>query len=220
MSYSAWADVGAGKGRIMDTRAVPLTYSNENQGLTANLTDGTQNIFQFAMPIPGSIDKFRETIVIKKCDFMFLDDPGTLDGSPQILSVHASMLARDFAATYQGILVDAQDETQKAQYDGPYPFGELNPGTPRTSNTANGSETMVSGTNVRWTGPRDIDLSIPAYFTYVNSTKAVTAVTGARADADFTATEKVVVRPWVTFRKLSRMEKAARKALDLARIHT
>lgn len=201
------------------TQAVPLVYSNENIGFTANLVTGTNDVFQFAMPLPGSIDKFRETMVIHACDYLFLNEIGNPGLGPNSLQVTMSMLAKDFDGAFRGTGVDAEDETMKSQFDGPYNFGALEHILVTTAATEPG-RVQDNTVNLRWIPPRPIDLSIPFYNNFINTSKLITLITSAAADASFTQFEKIMVRPWVTFRRLSRMERRARMALDLARIHT
>lgn len=205
-----WKNEGHAQ-RVLPPNIMFVHYTNENYGFTANLADGTNTVFAFALPIPATINIFEQTPVWHKLDFFFVskENPGPV-ATTEALQVYLSYLDREFAATFENFLADAEDENIKAQFDGPYLFGQVNIKAVRTSNTSAAQDLSNSVENIRYTPPTVLDGSHPLYIQFVSQSSTVTAATGAIADKDFTQFERTCIRGWFTVRRLSPAELLAR----------
>jgi len=205
-----WNQVGHAQ-RVLPSNVMFVYYTNENFGFTASLADGTNSVEAFALPIPATINIFEQTPVWHKLDFIIVQkNGGNLAATMENLTVWLSYLDREFAATFEGIGTDAEDENLKAQFDGPYIFGLIEAKAVRSSNTSAYPDKAQIGVNIRYTPPTILDGSHPLYIQFVSGGVTVTAATGAQVDKDFTLFERVAIRGWFTVRLLTPSEMSAR----------
>lgn len=184
--------------------------TNEQIGLTATLASGVNDVYQFALPFPSSINLHTQTMIIWAIDFMFLDVNAAKDDGAQWLGFYVSMLKKSFAVTFRGLASDAEDDNLKAQLDGPYEFGHKLYHATDGSLASPWQYDMDVNQLVRWFPVVPLRLLTPLYITLFNQTVTVDPVTGDETAADFSQVESVAIKPWFTLSNLTPLEMSQR----------
>lgn len=197
---------------VLDDRVDFATFSNEDNGFIASLV-AALNVFEFAGPYPSSVDLFEETIVWYKSDHMLMHFFAEIDNaeSMPMLQIDNSMLQIEHAITYQGSVVDAEDEVHKSKFAGPMTVGLVQANMGTAASVA-ASSFSLRAQNVMQYSPvrRGIDLITPRYESYTNASFDIAEATGATSAADFVLHERVSERIWHRKRPLSPGERSFR----------
>lgn len=177
--------------------------SNEDIDFNANLVTGTNEVHEFALPYPSSIDLFNESLIVHAIDFILQDVPIT-SGASQQLFANLSMLDKSPEDDWDGSADDNNDEYLKAVFSRNITFGYV----PTDVYEVSGDALVGISENVqaRYIPPQPLDLVTPLFVELVNQ-----SITEAFARANFTDYEKVQMTVWFTTRRLSRAEKSARE---------
>jgi hypothetical protein len=120
------------------------------------------------------------------------------------------MLDKEFAATFQGDAVDAQDENLKAQFARNIFFGHKKMMITAVAAVEGGERDVDGVTDAIYFPPIPLDLVTPLYIQLVNQSFTVTLATNVMAASDFSLPETVQIVVWFTKRKLTPGEKSAR----------
>lgn len=183
------------------------TLSNEDQGFTANLVAGTNDVHAFALPFPATLNLFTQTIIDWATDFIFHATLALSAGTAiQALMYHQAMLDQEFSVSWFGNLTDLDDEALKAQYCGPCFFGQHRTSIVATAAVEGSQRENDVVKNSRYTPPVPLRLVSPKYIQYTNQSQTITLATNVVAEANFVNFEKVVVRQWFTRSNLTRGE--------------
>jgi len=188
-----------------------VVYSNEDIGMTAALAVGVNDVFAFAMPYPASMDLMTQSMVVWAMEFVVQKnsyDGGT--GNVEALNAFLSMLDREFAATFIGVGVDAEDENIKAQFARNIYFGGNTAQEVATASVEGGTRVNDAQIDALYFPPVPLDLITPLYIQLVNQSSNETLATNVVAAANFTTFERVNIIPWFTIRNLSPAELAFR----------
>lgn len=205
-----WIEVGH-KPRVLPPNIMFVYYTNENFGFTANLVIGTNETEAFALPLPATINIFIQTVVWHKIQFLMnFRENSNSEITPQVLKVHLSYLDREFAVDFNGAGADIEDGNLKAQFDGPFSFGEVKPTVVITARESTNRQYHHAVENLTYTPPVPLDGSHPLYIQFTNQSCTITAGTAAAAELTFSATEQTGIRGWFTVRNLSPSEMQAR----------
>lgn len=187
-----------------------VNYSNEDIGFNANLVAGVNDVEQFAVPYPATLDLFAQTISVHAIEFILHNDR-KIRGGVTFFSylVHLSMLDREFSVSWFGNLDDGNDEAWKAQFAGPMHVGTMG-GAITASASVEGSHREISHQDVLYYPPVPLDLITPLFVQYTNQTATINTTTNAVVEADFSAFERSTLRMWFVTRFLSAEERATR----------
>lgn len=181
---------------------------NEDFGLNAALLQGTNDLFETTIPYPAEWDQDTEVVMMKKAQGFFVDRPYS-DAQGYSFDFNMSYLDRRPAATYRGLLSDANEEWFKSIFVGPmkagrgfYPTGTANLSQLFTQMLQYGFEyvpEVIGG----------LSMFFPIYIDIANQTTTVTVTSGADAPADFPLIdlEKFVFRYFYTIRRQTRAER-------------
>lgn len=198
---------------VIDSRADFAWFSNEDIALTATLATGVNDTHEFALPYPSSVDLFEETIVLYKQDWiMGLEALTDIDATEIVrqFAVECSMLQIEHITTsYQGSFTDAEDESLKSKFAGPFGFGMF---SFVKSDAGDISSALINqNVNIMQYMPfgRGLDLISPLYNVIINKAFSV-AATAVLAAADNTSVEAVADRIWHRKRNLTSAERSFR----------
>lgn len=186
-----------------------VTYSNEDLGRTAAYSAGN-DVQQVPMPYPSSMNLWEETFILFAIEFIHHNN----DQAKTSLifageTVHLSMLGDDFGDNWASVLVDAEDETWKAQFAGPFYVGELWRSLTATASVEGIQRRQDVNQSVLYYPPEPLDLVTPLYINYTNaSTNHTLATNVVSQDDDANFTEQVTVRAWFLKRDYTPQEKA------------
>ena len=189
--------------------------SNEDIGFEAILTHGANDVYNFALPYPATVNLSEETIVIYALEFLWNDIVGdSISATQYALMVSLSFLDKDYAATFEGAAVDAEDEALKSKFASRMIIGEILNNYTATVNISAIEHTSDQTAQVIYFPPTPLDLATPLFVDFVNNTQTSTLGTGNRTKADFVAAkcEKVGIRVWFKKRRLTSTEKAVRNS--------
>lgn len=185
--------------------------SNEDVGFETALTTGSNDVYQFAMPYPSSMEIDDETIIVHAIEFMLhAEHKAKGGGGVQNLLVYLSMLDIDFTATFRGGLGDTDDEAMKSKFAGPMFIGESHLNVTAVASVEGTQRFFDNVISALYYPPVPLDLLTPLYVDLVNSAVSVTLATNAAAAANFTDVDKFTMKVWFTIRKLTKAEKDAR----------
>lgn len=186
-----------------------VTYSNEDLGFTAAYAAGT-DVFQFPLPYPSSMNLWEESMILFCMETIAhgLSRPRASLSTLGIIQ-HLSMLGDDFGGNWEGILVDAEDETFKAQFAGPDYAGEVGVNLLATANTQSLAVPGDVQQNIKYYPPEPLDLVTPLYINWTNQSASFTLATVATTNTDAAdITERMAIRAWFLKRDYTSMEKA------------
>lgn len=186
-----------------------VTYSNEDIGHTVAYAAGSDN-YQFALPYPSSMNLWEETMMVFAIDFIYSPQGAAHTALTSVgYKVNFSMLGDNFGANWGGGLADTEDETFKAQFDGPYYFGHKKMVLTGAARTVPSDMLTLPQTQcLRYFPPEPLDLVTPLYINLTNAGMTFTLGTGASVlDDDQDATELMAVRVWFLKRDYTQEEK-------------
>lgn len=186
-----------------------VTYSNEDLGFIAAYAAGL-DVFQFPLPYPSSMNLWRESMILFAMETIAhgLARPRASLSTLGIIQ-HLSMLGDDFGANWEGILVDAEDETFKAQFAGPDYAGEAKMNLLATANTQSTLILADNQQNIKYFPPEPLDLVTPLYINWTNASASFTLATAASTNTDAAdITERMAIRAWFIKRDYTAAEKA------------
>jgi hypothetical protein len=185
-----------------------VVYSNEDYGWTATLAAGVNDVINFALPYPASMDFFNESFILHAIEFLQCTDQ-LPTGSRAILQAYLSMLKVEFAATFRGAATDTEDEALKSKFAGPILFGQLS-GNVQAAAAAEGGWRRYDNTyNAVYfpPTPEGLDLVTPLYLDFVNQSGSAAVATNIWTDGDNAGFELVMLRCWFTKRRLTQSER-------------
>jgi len=187
-----------------------VTYSNEDIGFDGTPFAAGTDVFQFALPYPSSMNLWRESLILFAMETIYHSQSrpqATLTTTGMIQ--HLSMLGDDFGANWEGVLLDAEDETFKAQFAGPDYVGVKEYSLLATANIVAVPQTADRIQNIKYYPPEPLDLVTPLYVNWTNAGANLTLATGAAShDDDADPTEQMAVRVWFLKRDYTAAEKA------------
>lgn len=96
------------------SRTDNVVVVNEDQGFTANLTTGTNDVLETSLPFPEEWDQDTEVVMVEQFNFNVVSVAHHSDDVGNNLGLSLSYLDRSPAATYRGAAADAEDEYHKA----------------------------------------------------------------------------------------------------------
>lgn len=185
--------------------------SNEDIGFLGSLVTGTNEIHNFALPYPATVDLSEETIVVYALEFLMDNETGDIqDLTKNALMAYLSFLDKDFVATFRGIGADAEDEALKSKFASHIVFGQIKTVLPATVSVEGASRSMDGTQQAIYYPPMPLDLLTPLFVDLLNISMANTLATNAVASATFTFFERVRIIVWFTKRRLSSFEKSAK----------
>lgn len=196
----------------IDSRADFAWMSNEDLAIVDLTAAAATN--EVALPYPSSVDLFEETIVLYRQDWMLLLESLTDIDDGQIVrqyAVETSMLQIEHALTYNGQAADAEDESLKSKFAGPFGFGMKRVVKSGTASDL-GMIIQLEDVNVFQYMPfaRGLDLISPLYNVIYNKAFSIAGTTTVIAPADNDSTEGVADRYWHRKRELTSAERSFR----------
>lgn len=197
-----------GAPRQLDSSVDFAVYTNEQYGFVANIAaDGH---FAYATPFPSGVDLQNQTIQLQRLDKGIHSFE---TNAMQALATYLSMLDEEFADFPGLVLLDANDEEFRAQFDGPITYGWFNHIQNQTG--AEGYRNVVDMDKNKLThyypAIKQLDLLTPLYQQEVNITLAnSTTPGGAPVATTFVEQESTFQRLWFDVRNLTSAEKNMR----------
>jgi len=181
--------------------------NNENVGFNATL-DTTQESYSFYLPLPGSINKHRQTIVVHALEFMVQAAQHIKEASSAALVAFLSTRGEVPAPTNDLNATDGTDSFFKAQFMDNIWFGK---------NQYQPVDASLAGP-IQWILHDSVDAMVyphasldqfgrPLHIHLFRQTVTVDPATQVVTVTDFTAFEKFQMRVWFTPRNLSRRER-------------
>ncbi|NHJ86151.1 MAG: hypothetical protein FK734_11865 [Asgard group archaeon] len=189
------------------------TLSNEDIGFTASLVTGTNDVINFALPYPATVNLAEETIVVYALEFIYQATDGFATSlSNQSLLVFLSMLKKEFTATFRGNGADSEDEAIKSKFAGNIFFGRVRQNLTAAAAVEGSQREADTIVNALYFPPIPLDLATPLFIDFVNQSNTIALATNAITAANFADFERVNIRVWFTKRKLTNEEKSMRQS--------
>lgn len=189
-------------------------FSNEDMGISGNLTTGTLDQYRLSQAYVASIDLFEETQWLYEAQFHIgLEDviqtTTAAGAASEALSASVSMLNKNYDDAYMGSYVDAEDEAIKSKLETGMFFG---PDRTVLEVTSQIGLTVWKNINIiaRWTPPQNMRLRTPAFYDISNESQDLTTA-GVASAGDYGNPEAVASRIIWGPSRLRRSERRAIK---------
>lgn len=191
--------------------------NNEDVGFDASLVSGTNESISFYLPLPGSIDILRETIVVHALEFIIQATHHPADDSNDALLCFLSTRGEVPAATALPSATDALDAFLKAQFMRNIAFGfnRIHTTDAALASPWEYKQDVVDDALVFPPVPLD-QASRPLHIHLFRQDVTVDPATGDETAVDFTGFELFQMVVWFTRRNLTadEMSRRARNASD------
>lgn len=181
---------------------------NEDLGFTATLAAGVNDNLETSLPLPQEWDQDTEVVMLEQINFGVEGVPHHADDSGAAFSLSLSYLDRSPAATYRGLLADAEDEYIKSIFAAQMMAGELY----FSPSAVAAVEVNFIPTNPRrrgrYTPPFNLMMGHqPLYLEVIGNRFTSVLATGNETAADFSVFEQTKIDYWY---HIARMPKPLR----------
>jgi len=180
--------------------------NNEDLAFNANLVTATNDTIETTIPYPQEWDPENEVCTMYQLTFAQQSAAFHQDDLGNTLSAYLSMIDRSAAATFRGILTDADDEWLKSIFARNMIFGDrfITPTVITGENLV--SLPMDILVDAVYTPKLPIPAFFPVYLEISGQRVTVAKATGDETAANFAGFEGVIVDYDYTIRKMNRKE--------------
>lgn len=185
--------------------------SNEDIGFVDAMVATTNDIYNFALPYPATVNLSEETIVVYALEFVY--QAPSLSGSVtsyEAIAAFLSFLDKDFAVDWRGAGSDIEDEALKSKFARNIIFGRTKSSVTAVVSVEGAHRDLDNLQQAIYFPPVPLDLVYPLFVDFVNNTMTITLADNTGAIGNFSGVERVNIVVWFTKRKLTASEKSAR----------
>jgi len=183
-----------------------MEVSGLDVGFIASLVPDTNDWFSFYMPLPGSINRLTQTIVVHAIEFILQEDHFHQDDHTQVLMAFLSSRGELPAAGAGPARVAARDAFHKAQFARNLYFGQRLI-TPTDTSLAGPMQWQNDTTeDALYFPPAPLDQTTPTHVHLVTQGVAIDPATQDETPSTFSAFLQFSMVVWFTPRDLSDAE--------------